>query len=1005
MKRVDIVKMVLLLLVTVCFSANAWGKTVTLSWDASPSTIVGYKIYYDTSSSAPLEGTGADEGGAPIDVGNVLTYTVHGLADGSDHYFAVSAYNASGQESTYSNIVHSPPVVADNNPPVLADVSNRSVLEGATVSFTLSASDADGDSLTYSANNLPTGAGLNSSTGVFTWTPAMNQSGNYSITFSVSDGTDSDTKTATITVTDVAVNNPPVLTEIGSKTVAENSSLTFTITGTDSDDDALSYRAENLPEGASFNPVTRSFSWTPDYGETTNTRVYPVTFIVSDGVAEDSELVTINVTNVNRPPVLESIGAQTLTEGDQYNLLIHATDPDNDTLTFHAENYPAGFVFLPEIPSVSWIPGHDQAGTYHVTFSVFDGTATVSETVTFTVNNGNEAPVLDAIGDQTISEGNVLEFVVTASDANGDALSYSASDLPPGATFDAAQRRFSWTPGYTQAGNFTASVTVSDSVFDDSETFTITVTNSNRPPVISGSPAGSVMATTSYSFTPVASDPDGENLNFSISNKPGWASFDSSTGQLSGVPGDGDVGSFSNITISASDESASQSSLPPFAIDVVAYVHQDSDGDGILDHLDAFPNDPNEWLDTDGDSIGNNSDSDDDNDGVADIRDGAPLDSTESGWIITATASTGGYISPTGESRVLYGGTQHYELTPMSGYYINDLLVDNASVGLTADYDFENIEDHHSITAVFAPIPDGLSCNPILPGLPGVERVDGANDSTNLVDGKPKLDLDYRFRVVLRDLVAADQRRVFLVLDDYKYPMTLDSGALSHGADYIYTTRLGPADSHQFYFAVEDQTGTSLGRYPEEGTFTGPTVELLNGKNVIGLSARINPYGLSAADICQAGSQVYRWNSAAGQFELVDSGAPISSSDGYVLKRDNGTVLPDLSSYGQITEQTQEFQVKPGWNLISNPYAGNVSLQDVSVRIGDNSPVLWLAAAESNLIVDGIYSYRGSDWGGGNEFSSAAGDDPAILIPWIGYWVYVNSTEDDVSLIIPKPLQ
>jgi len=1003
MKRVDIVKMVLLLLVTICFSANAWGKTVTLSWDASPSTVAGYKIFYDTSSSSPLEGSGADEGGAPIDVGNVLTYTVHGLPDGSDHYFAVSAYDTSGNESTYSNIVHSPPVVAGNNPPVLAAISSKTVLEGATVSFTLSASDADGDSLTYSASNLPVGAGLNSATGLFTWTPAMNQSGSYSITFSVSDGNASDAKTATITVTDVAVNNPPVLSNIGSKSVAENSSLTFTISGSDPDNDALSYRAEGLPSGASFNPVTREFSWIPGYGETTNTRVYPVTFIVSDGVAEDSELVTINVTNVNRPPVLEAIGAQSLTEGDQYNLLIHATDPDNDTLTFSAASLPVGFVFLADIPSVSWIPGNDQAGTYHVTFSVSDETETVSETVVFTVSNGNEAPVLDAIGDQTISEGNVLEFVVTASDVNGDALSYSASGLPPGATFDIAQQRFSWTPEYTQAGSFTASITVSDSIFNDSETFTITVANSNRPPVISGSPAGSVMATTSYSFTPVASDPDGEALNFTISNKPGWASFDSSTGQLSGIPGDGDVGSFSNIIISASDDSASQS-LSPFSIDVVAYVHQDSDGDGILDHLDAFPNDPNEWLDTDGDSIGNNSDSDDDNDGVADIRDGSPLDSTQSGWLITATASAGGYISPAGENRVLYGGAQHYELTPMNGYYINDLLVDNVSVGLTADYDFENIETHHSITAVFTPIPDGLSCNPLLPGLPGVERVDGDNDSSNLVDGKPKLDLDYRFHIVLRDLVNADQRYVFLILDDYKYPMALDSGALSNGADYVYTTRLGPAYSHQFYFTVEDPAGNSIGRYPDDGTLAGPTVELFNGKNVIGLSVRINPYGLNAADVCQSGSQVYRWNPAVGQFELVDSGAPISSSDGYVLKRDGG-VLPNFASYGQIAEQTQEFQVKPGWNLISNPYAGNVSLQDVSVRIGDNSPVLWLAAAESNFIVDGIYSYRGSDWGGGNEFSSAAGDDSAILIPWIGYWVYINSTEDDVSLIIPKPLQ
>jgi len=56
----------------------------------------------------------------------------------------------------------------------------------------------------------------------------------------------------------------------------------------------------------------------------------------------------------------------------------------------------------------------------------------------------------------------------------------------------------------------------------------------------------------------------------------------------------------------------------------------DSDGDGISDTEDAFPNDPNEWLDTDGDGIGNNSDIDDDNDGITDENDAFPLDSTES---------------------------------------------------------------------------------------------------------------------------------------------------------------------------------------------------------------------------------------------------------------------------------------------------------------------------------------------------------------------------------------
>jgi len=70
-----------------------------------------------------------------------------------------------------------------------------------------------------------------------------------------------------------------------------------------------------------------------------------------------------------------------------------------------------------------------------------------------------------------------------------------------------------------------------------------------------------------YAFLPKASDPDGDRLEYSITNKPGWAVFDAGTGRLSGTPSDADVGSYSNIVISVSDGTLS-ASLAPFAINV-----------------------------------------------------------------------------------------------------------------------------------------------------------------------------------------------------------------------------------------------------------------------------------------------------------------------------------------------------------------------------------------------------------------------------------------------------
>lgn len=88
-------------------------------------------------------------------------------------------------------------------------------------------------------------------------------------------------------------------------------------------------------------------------------------------------------------------------------------------------------------------------------------------------------------------------------------------------------------------------------------------------PVISGTPATADTAGKAYSFTPSASGPRGHTLTFSISDKPEWASFNGSTGQLAGTPTSANVGRFANITISVSDGLA-KASLAPFTITVSA---------------------------------------------------------------------------------------------------------------------------------------------------------------------------------------------------------------------------------------------------------------------------------------------------------------------------------------------------------------------------------------------------------------------------------------------------
>ena len=105
------------------------------------------------------------------------------------------------------------------------------------------------------------------------------------------------------------------------------------------------------------------------------------------------------------------------------------------------------------------------------------------------------------------------------------------------------------------------------------ETGGTTPPTTNNSPVISGAPSSAIIISNAYSFTPNASDPDGDALTFSVQNKPVWAQFSTVTGALTGMPQLGDVGTYTNIGISVSDGDLS-SSLPRFSVAVI----QNADG-------------------------------------------------------------------------------------------------------------------------------------------------------------------------------------------------------------------------------------------------------------------------------------------------------------------------------------------------------------------------------------------------------------------------------------------
>ena len=173
-----------------------------------------------------------------------------------------------------------------NWPPVLAIITDKYIAENAQLTFSITATDADGDAVIYSATALPTGAIFAGDT--FTWTPTYNQAGTYQVTFIASDGQDTDNETITITVYNI--NTAPVLDAIENKSVMARKMLIFSINAADPDGDSINYSVQNLPEGAAF--AGNTFTWTPWYDQTGS---HAVTFIASDGSSDSSKTITITV--------------------------------------------------------------------------------------------------------------------------------------------------------------------------------------------------------------------------------------------------------------------------------------------------------------------------------------------------------------------------------------------------------------------------------------------------------------------------------------------------------------------------------------------------------------------------------------------------------------------------------------------------------------------------------------------------------------------------------------
>lgn len=257
--------------------------------------------------------------------------------------------------------------------------------------------------------------------------------------------------------------------------------------------------------------------------------------------------VTIIIDPGARAPVVTRPQDQVNAVGDPVSLPVVASDPDGDSIVFSAAGLPPGLAMDAGSGTISGTP--TTPGTYLTTVFASDGDLVGSAIFTWTVEPA--PPGIAEISDVTLDEGTSLVVSVDVSDPQG--LPYICSLVGPDYVSKASGDDILLSPGYDDAGSAPVTVIVTnDAGLSAAATFTVTVSNVNRPPVVGALADVTTPAGTTVDLAVVARDPDGDALSYTASGLPAGIEIDAVTGAVSGVVGFGDQGAHA-VALTVSD--------------------------------------------------------------------------------------------------------------------------------------------------------------------------------------------------------------------------------------------------------------------------------------------------------------------------------------------------------------------------------------------------------------------------------------------------------------------
>ncbi|HVN67331.1 MAG TPA: Ig-like domain-containing protein, partial [Candidatus Sulfotelmatobacter sp.] len=546
-------------------------NTAPVAGNQSAATIEGLSV--------PISLSGSD-----VDM-DTLTYAVvsspaHGTLSGSGinrTYTPAAGWNGT-DTFTYkandgtadSNIATVTITVAYlNYAPVLAPIGPKTVNAGSTLTFTLSATDANiADTLAYTAEGTPLtafGAIFNSNTRTFTWTPNNSQAGTHSVTFRVTDnGTPALSAAEAITITVNRINHAPVARP-SNEVTDEDTPKTITLKADDSDNDALTYSLVTNPAHGSLSGALPNLIYTPaqDYNGSDS-----FTFKVNDGTVDSAPAtVSIVIDPVNDAPVMTGAAIAPLSPkaGDTLTATGTATDVDSPpaSLTYTYQWKKNGANINGATAQTFVVNNIAKGDQISVSITANDGQASSSAKDSNSLTLANTAPVASN-SSVAADEDTLINIPLSATDADGDSLTYTIVTGPAHGTGSLNSSSLSYLPNKDYNGSDSFTFKVSDGTVDSAPaTVSIVINPVNDAPVMTGaaiaplSPKAGDTLTATGTATDVDSPP--ASLTYTYQWKKNGANINGATAQTFVV---NNIAKGDQISVSITPHDESLAGLP-----------------------------------------------------------------------------------------------------------------------------------------------------------------------------------------------------------------------------------------------------------------------------------------------------------------------------------------------------------------------------------------------------------------------------------------------------------